>query len=537
MLTRLSFIYPITFLWFIFQRMRMLMQFFQQEEYDNRRFLLYVVKHRNLIDKKLSLAIAALYPLTYFTQDHTVHVAILAATLSIFALRQDDPTKAKKKPLVVTFRVKRLFAGIMLLASLCCYGIYVSADQNAARLYLSSILLIQAIPLLLVSANLLFIPLEKLIQLVYLNAAKAKLAKYKPIIIGITGSYGKTSTKHILAHILSTVAPTLATPGSINTTMGITKIIREQLKPEHKFFIVEMGAYGIGSIARICKLTPPTHGIITAIGNAHFERFKSAANVAQTKFELGLAVKTQSSGFLVVNGNAIEPQFMQKYCNQHTITVQTSADGRQADYTISHVEQTLSGINFQISCNNEDYSITTNLYGLHHAENMALCFALAHKMGIAPATICAALSLTPQIRHRLEVIQEKAKPIVIDDAYNSNPTGFSAALEVLQTFKTKGYRSILVTPGMVELGALHNEKHFELGVKVAAVVDYVLVIIPQRIQTFVDGFNSQATGMQKLLTFNTFSEAKTWLHANAKESDVILLENDLPDLYESRVNL
>jgi UDP-N-acetylmuramoyl-tripeptide--D-alanyl-D-alanine ligase len=168
---------------------------------------------------------------------------------------------------------------------------------------------------------------------------------------------------------------------------------------------------------------------------------------------------------------------------------------------------------------------------------MALSFALAHKIGLSATTIIAALNTTPQIHHRLEVIKEKNKPIVIDDAYNSNPTGSTHALEVLQLFKEQGYRAIVITPGMVELGDLHETKHFELGVKTAAVADYVLVIMPSRIQSFIDGFNKYASKDQILLTFNTFREAKNWLHINAQTNDVILLENDLPDLYESTINL
>lgn len=523
---------------FVWHRIKVLMHFFQQEEYDNKRFLLSLVKKPNLIDKKLSLALIILLLLTLTSNNTIIHLSLFTITLIIFAFLQQSYFNQAKKPLVITSRVKRLFIVTILLTIIILNIVVIYKLTNPSLLCLITLLLVQGIPLLIVTANVLLLPLEKIIQFKYLRAAKAKLARCNPIIIGITGSYGKTSTKHILAHILSSVAPTLATPGSVNTVMGITRIIRERLTPEHKFFIVEMGAYGKGSIAKLCNLTPPTHGIITAIGNAHFERFKTIETVAQAKFELAKAVGQKQAGFIIVNSDTIEQKFIDQYCNHDNIvTLKTSTDLNAATYTITNANQTLTGVNFQISCNARLYSVTTSLYGIHHVGNMGLCFALAHKIGLSPETIIAALNFTPQIQHRLEVIKEKNKPIIIDDAYNANPIGFTAALAVLKTFRANGHRTIIVTPGMVELGTLHNEKHFELGEKTAQAVDYALIIMPQRIQTFIAGFNSKASADQKLLTFNTFNEARIWLCNNATDLDVILYENDLPDLYESMVRL
>ena len=523
---------------FISNRIKVLMRFFQQEEYDNKRFILYFTKNPNLIDKKLSLTLIMLLLLTLICNHAIIHFSLFTIILIIFACLQQSYFKHSKKPLVITPRVKRLFIVTTLLAVIVLNIVILHKITDPRLIYIITLILVQGIPLLMVSANILLLPLEKIIQYKYLREAKAKLARCNPIIIGITGSYGKTSTKHILAHILSSIAPTLATPGSINTTMGITRIIREHLTPEHKFFIVEMGAYGKGSIAKLCKLTPPTHGVITAIGNAHFERFKTIENVAQAKFELAEAIKQKQSGFIIINSDAIEQKFIDQYCNNdNTITVKTSTNSNAATYTITEAKQTLSGVNFQIGFNASRYSVTTNLYGLHHIGNMGVCFALAHNLKISPETIIAALNHTPQIQHRLEVIKEKTKPIIIDDAYNANPAGFTAALDLLKTFKANGHRTIIVTPGIVELGSLHNEKHFELGEKTAQAVDYALIIIPQRIKAFIAGFNSKASNNQTLLTFNTFNEARVWLHNNATDLDVILYENDLPDLYESVVKL
>jgi UDP-N-acetylmuramoyl-tripeptide--D-alanyl-D-alanine ligase len=530
-------LYAISFLFFAYKRIMVLMHFFQQEEYHNKRFILYILKNSNLIDKKLSVCLAICMLITLISNNLILHLSLLSAILVSFAIFQYNPIKNAKKALVITSRVKRLFEVIMLILTIILAFIFFNKNEEPCFLYMLSILLVQAMPLIIIITNILLFPAEKIIQFKYLTQAKAKLTRYNPTVIAITGSYGKTSTKHILAHILGSVAPTLATPGSINTPMGITRIIREQLLPEHKFFIVEMGAYGKGSIARLCNLTPPNFGIITSIGNAHFERFKSIENVAKAKFELAQAVMKNKQGLMFINANAVAEIFINKYCSTSPIMVTNKTKNIPETFNITNTSQTVDGIKFQIQHDNSSYNVNSNLYGLHHVENIALCFALAHKLGISAETITASLRITPQIRHRLEVIKEKSKPVIIDDAYNSNPTGFTAALGVLQTFKEQGYRSIIVTPGMVELGKLHNDKHFEIGEKTSKIADYVLVITPKRIPSFIDGFNSKANNKQKLITFDTFEQAKQWLDQNTTYKDIVLFENDLPDLYDSKVNL
>lgn len=535
MLILMYIFYMFALLFFIYQRSNVLMLFFQQEEYDNKNFFKYIINHVNLIDRKLTLTLLALFVISFIVSSTKLQLALLAIALAFFANQQQNFLQGSKKPLVITSRVKRLLTVTILISLYLLIGLFSKKLNNHWLLFGMTILFVQAIPTGLILANLLLIPVEKFIQQKYITEAKVKLAKCNPTIIAITGSYGKTSTKHILAHILSAVAPTLATPGSINTSMGITKIIREQLTPEHKFFIVEMGAYGKGSIARLCELTPPKYGIITAIGNAHYERFKSIENVAQTKFELAHAVAKNGNGLIIINIDAVEQKFIQVFNTNNIITVGSAENHASSTYTITNSQQTINGLNFQLLFADEKITITTNLFGLHHVSNIAIAFALAHKLGISPTTIAAALTSTPQIKHRLEIIKDKAKPILIDDAYNSNPSGFASALDILRLFKEHEYRTILATPGMVELGDLHAVKHYELGTKAAAVTDVALIILPNRIQSFIDGFKRHASNAQQLLTFDSFKAAKEWLQANTTEKDVILLENDLPDLYESKI--
>ena len=392
----------------------------------------------------------------------------------------------------------------------------------------------QFIPIFLIIANLLLKPYENWVQNNFLKQANEKIKNLPVTTIGITGSYGKTSTKHILSHILSFVAPTLATPGSVNTPMGITRIIRENLKKEHKYFIAEMGAYGIGSIKRLCDLTNPDYGILTAVGDAHYERFKSIDNVAQAKFELNQAV-SKKNGKTIINSDGVDDKFIKKYGQNIILVGQKNIDNN--GYKILQIKQSDKGIYLKIQHKKKRYEINSPLFGIHHANNIAMSFAMAHNLGIDSDTIIAAQKTVPQIKHRLEIIKDKNSPIIIDDAYNSNPIGFAAALDILKILKKKNGKSILVTPGMVELGDLHNKKHKEVALIALKTVDVALIIMPQRVQSFVDTFKENMKKDQILLEFENFNQAKAWLDKNAKISDVILYENDLPDIYESKISL
>jgi UDP-N-acetylmuramoyl-tripeptide--D-alanyl-D-alanine ligase len=173
---------------------------------------------------------------------------------------------------------------------------------------------------------------------------------------------------------------------------------------------------------------------------------------------------------------------------------------------------------------------------MQHAENLALCFATGICLGLSPEQLTIAFRSVPQIAHRLEVKCEASGTIVIDDAYNSNPKGFASALEVTSLLAAPEARRIVVTPGMAELGLKHDEAHRTLGMKTAEHADLAIVINSDRIPSFLEGLRQAKEGMD-IMTMPTFAGARAWLSANARPGDVVLIENDLPDLYESALKL
>ena len=501
---------------FSYYRLKILLIFFQQEEYNWKWFLRYVFDNLRLVDKKL---VGSLFVLWFCYLFYSWSIFGIFPLLICFAYKQKWVLKDAKKKLSMTSRVKRIMSVSL------CFVVLLSLGLASVSWFGTYIIVIEFLPFILVLSNVVLIPVESKIQKKFLSEAEDNLKRCHPVVIGITGSYGKTSTKHILGHILNSVAPTLWTPGSVNTKMGICRVIREKLKPNHRYFIVEMGAYFKGSIDKLCQFVNPQHGIITAIGEAHYEHFTSQENIAEAKFELGDWVN-KNKGILVIGTN----QILKKYIPSYPLI----KVGDKEDIYVSNVFQTSNGLSFCFHYEGKKVDVDVPLYGLHHVGNVALALEMAIKLGVPVSTAVSALKHLPQITHRLEV-KKQGNLTIIDDAYNSNPEGFKSALNLLDVFEEG--RKILVTPGMVELGKLHEGAHFMLGKQAGKTVDIVLLVVAGRIPSFIKGFNETAGPGKQLMKVASFKEAYSWIQKNALPKDVILLENDLPDVYETTFNL
>ncbi len=516
------------FILFAGKRLLTYLHIYQQEEYDSPRFARWLWA-KKAFDKRLSLHLV----LAALTVKILPLWLVLCATglgFLVVALREKDPRKASKKKLVMTARAKRIFFIAWGLSTLS--ALWVFFTPTLLLVYLVNIHLI---PVWLMVANALLAPHEARTQKKFWQEAHDKVRDIKPVIMGITGSFGKTSVKHILGHILNMQAPTLITPGSVNTPMGITRIIRERLESRHRYFVVEMGAYGKGSIARLCALTPPRIGIITAIGQAHYERFKTLDTVAEAKYELAEDVFSRA-GKMIVHDTTTGFPAAQSLITQHPEAFVLCGENAGDALTIVSVTQNAKGLDIALDWHGAPYTLTAPLYGTHHGGNIALAFATAMTLGLPAADIQTALLSLPQIQHRLEVKPQADGTTLIDDAYNSNPVGFASALELLPVLAGERGRKILVTPGMVELGEAHDTAHEAMGRKAGAICDIVLLVASDRIPSFIKGFK-ETGGDKPLHTFPNFSTAQEWLLTHKQAGDVILLENDLPDVYEAMLRI
>lgn len=522
---------------FIVRRVRRYLRFLQQQDYNSARFLKWVWDNR-AFDSRGLLAIlpALLAELVAKSNISLVCVAnILSSTALVgVALLEEDPTKVGKIPLNMTERAARIYrtAVIVVGTLIVLVLVFLSNYDSSKHYWWFFVILFQLVPLLLALANLILLPGEKRIQEAFRREAEQILEKVNPTVIGITGSYGKTSSKAILSEILNTcLAPTFSTPKSFNTIMGITREIRERMKPGTRFAIMEMGAYKLGSIRRLCEFTPPQVALVTAVGIMHLERFGSPENVYRAKSELAQAVPR--SGIIVGNGDDPLVLKMLKE-NPKQVTLLYGMGSDRLDCRLSQIKINSDGCSFVVEWKGDHFSGFTKMLGRPALYNLLGAFTVACALGCDPRFALAAIRNIQPVNNRLSIRKVNLggdKTITfLDDAYNSNPVGFRAALEVLESIP--GKRKILVTPGMVELGDQAEIENREVGRIAGKICDLALIVGSTNRGPLVEGLKSAGMATERIFVFDERDSALEHLTNLQLGGDVVLIENDLPDLYE-----
>lgn len=440
-----------------------------------------------------------------------------------------------KKPLVYTARAKRVFGLAVFLLVGLAVGLALQGASTTSTTWSVAIFLFSEVTVItLTVANLLIYPLERAINGAYLRSAKKRIKTLTPKVIGITGSYGKTSTKYILHQILSQKFNTLMTPDSYNTPMGVTKVIRGDLTAAHEVFIVEMGAYRRGDIRELCELASPEIGILTAVGPQHLERFKSIETIAKTKYEL--IESLPADGLAVFNcDNDIVAGLADKTDDKQVIRYAVDAD---SDLTASNIRHTDAGLEFTVHSNAPqaagEIEIRTQLLGRHNVSNILAATSVALACGMELEEIRDAVAKVEPVPHRLELSAGPGGVTIIDDSFNANPVGAKAALEVLDDFGRTPNRGkkVLVTPGMVELGEQEYEENRRFGERAAQVCDRVILVGPNRTAPILDGLKTANYPKEQVRIAANLAEVKEYLAKLLSPGDVVLFENDLPDNYD-----
>ena len=520
----------------------------QLDGYKTGRYLKWMRQHlRNCFEVKEILIIGAALILTaFYPQYHnTWFFLVLCVVWGAFQIYMSTRRKKveAKKPLVYTARAKRVFGfSICLLVGLAATLVLVA---QASPWRIAVFLFSEVTVINLTVANLLIYPLERTINGAYLLSARKRIKTLRPKVVGITGSYGKTSTKYILHQILSQKFNTLMTPDSYNTPMGICKVIRGELTAEHEIFIVEMGAYKRGDIRELCNLASPEIGILTAVGPQHLERFKSIENIAKTKYEL--IESLPSDGLAIFNcDNEICAELADKreqsgnpVRRYATEPFPVPSVSESAELTATDIRHTDEGLAFtaRVSIGSAEVAeaeIRTQLLGKHNVSNILAAMAVAIECEMTLEEIRIAIANVEPVPHRLQLTSNGGDVTIIDDSFNSNPVGAKAALEVLT--EIQGRKKVLVTPGMVELGEREYEENKRLGEHAADVCDLVILVGPTRTTPILEGLKAAQYPSQQIIVALNLEEVKQHLATRVQAGDVVLFENDLPDNYnEERI--
>ena len=398
-----------------------------------------------------------------------------------------------------------------------------------------SALVVILCPFVLCIADWINSPIEKAINNWYIKDARRKLARFDGLtIIGVTGSFGKTSTKNYLYRILSEKYNVLMTPGNYNTTLGVVRTIREKLEPYHEIFICEMGAKEVGDIREICDLVHPTIGIVTAVGEMHLETFGSLQNIQKTKFELIDALPRD--GFGVINEESAGIASY-KGVREDCEIARFGIDAHRVDVRAANIEYTQSGMEFDVIDKSVSLHLKTSLLGEANILDLTGAVVIAKHLGVDDGKIALAVSKIQAVEHRLS-LSRRGSLTILDDAYNSNPTGAAMALGVLASMKLpEGGRRICVTPGFVELGARQADACRELGALAARSADILVIVNKYNRDAILAGAKSaipdsdRESLSDRVLCVDTLAEAVAALGVLATPGSAILYENDLPDTF------
>lgn len=511
------------------------LQMFQQNSYRIPRYWKWLVKSQNY-GSYWRLADMACFMLVFSVLLNDAASAILVAILAIVKIIL-ILKKKYKKPLVFTKRVWRLYSFSSILAlGASLATILATLHKNPAIGYYSNISVSLGVMLLcailswaiVILADIILIPVERLIRNRYINDARKILRSMPNLkIIGITGSYGKTSTKHYLSRILSEKYDVLMTPGSFNTPMGVVRTIREYMKPYNEVFICEMGAKQVGDIKEICDIVHPSMGLVTAVGPMHLESFKTIENVQKTKFEL--IDSLPSDGLAVIN-NDFDMCARRPVGNVKTLRYGVTVY-KDCDYYATDVRYSPEGTSFVVNGpDNFTLPLSTRLLGECNVSDLLGAVVIALNMGVEPSKIAYAVSSIAQVEHRLSMRRTPGGVTIIDDAFNSNPAGSKMAVDVLAHFT--GGKRIIITPGMIELGDRQEELNETLGKYIGASLDIAVVVGAYNREAILKGIISTDFNEDNLYIVDSFNEAQKILATFIASGDTVLYENDLPDTFK-----
>ncbi len=383
-----------------------------------------------------------------------------------------------------------IFYQLFFIFLIFFYAFFKSYPQSLfLSLFLSFVSLLWLVPVFtmvgILFSGMIFFPLK----LALIHLAKRKIGRMKDLqVIGITGSFGKTTTKEVIAQVLSSKYKVLKTPLNCNTLLGIANLILKKLSPDYEIFVVEMGAYRKGEIKAICDLVKPKVGILTGINQQHLELFGSFENIKKAKYELIEALPKK--GLALFNANNKHTQILAKKTKKNKklygqLKV-NFAVGKQPDWV---------------------------------KEVFQAAYLAADYFGIAKSKVGKEFkkleSLGPKI------LKGRKGVGVIDDSYNSNPDGFKSALNLLS--KVKFERKILITPGIQELGNDSAKIHQELGRQAAQICERIIFTKKDFYKPFLKGVQSVKPDF-KMIMVQDLKGIKSQLRKEINNKTCILLE-------------
>ncbi len=524
--------------WRIWRRLRYFLHIFQLEGYKSGEFVAWlrarmgrVIFRRSHLAGLMLLALGGL-GVRFFSPFRTL-CFVLPAWAVAFASSRLYRSARVKKPLVFTNRMRRLLAAAVVFAAMpvgagLALGLRMHGPEGFLP-YLAGLFVADlGGPLWVLLAAFVMRPVETALQNGFKREARRRLEARPDLrIVGITGSYGKTSVKFIVAEILSQRFHVLATPGSFNTPMGICLVVNTRLRPEHRVLVLEYGMRHPGDIRELCAIATPDVAVVTSVGVAHLETMGSVENIAREKGELVACARENAP--VVLNVDDPRVAAMAEHAGGRVWRV--SAEGRAgADLIARDVRYGPEGATFVVRDETgNEATIRTRLLGKHNVLNILLGLAVGRALGLRLRQMAHAVARIEPVPHRLQ-LRRDGPVTIIDDAFNSNPVGARNAVEILGSFETG--RRIIVTPGMIELGERQWAENRAFGEHIARHADLAVLVGERQTRPIREGLRAAGFPDDRVKVVASLFEAHDYLKPLLRPGDVVLYENDLPDQYD-----
>ena len=420
--------------------------------------------------------------------------------------------RGRTSPLAWTRRLKTL-ASVSGGMSLVLVGAGVLIGKGAP---VSAIVAI-GVPFVIDLSALALRPVESRASQGFVEQATARLAKVQPKIVGVTGSYGKTSTKQLITSLVGADMVVVPSPRSFNNRAGLARAINEHLSDGTQVFIAEMGTYGPGEIADMVAWCPPDIAVITAIGPVHLERFGTLDVTVKAKSEIFAEAPT-----VILNVDDPRLDALSRSVPPDKDVVRASATRHDVDVAVVPSDE-----EWVVSVQGEVVGRFPAPIGVQPS-NVACAIGVALALGMAPEAVIGRVGLLGAAENRLTSGRSAAGITVVDDTFNSNPAGTVAALAALVALSDGG-RRVVVTPGMIELGREQAVENERFGERAASVADVLIIVGTTNARSLREGASRQASCA--IISVRTREEAVAWVRSNLGDGDVVLYENDFPDHY------
>lgn len=376
-------------------------------------------------------------------------------------------------------------------------------------------LAVVALPALVDAALTVLAPVERRAAARFVEQASARLRAVDPTTVAITGSYGKTTTKVLVDHLLREQLALVASPASFNNTAGLSRAVNEHLHDDTEVFVAEMGTYGAGEIRSMCSWVRPDVGVMTAIGPVHLERMRTLDGIVEAKSEI---LEHASSAVLNIDAHGLA-KVADETEERGVAVVRCSTSDEGADV---HVRRLDDGLRVMV----RGGELASGLDVEVDASNVACALGVSLALGVEPAVIVDRLASVPTANHRRQTIAAESGATIIDDTFNANPDGAVAALAQLRRLAAPDRKRIVVTPGMIELGDLQTAENQRFAERASEAATHLLLVG----RTNLDALRTGARhGDAEVKEVSTRDEAVAWVRSHTARGDVVLYENDLPD--------